>query len=73
MATYALRGTYSDGEVRHMHVTTSNMLSYAHEHLRGILPFEKIETRICNDGLDCNCHDRWDDKVGRFTFRVAQA
>lgn len=58
METYAIRGTYPDGIVRHHHVTLSHdVLTYAARLMTGVLPFAKVEIRRCELLATCR-HSR---------------
>lgn len=69
-ASYAMRGTYPDGVVRHLHTSTSDIHRTATERLVGLLPFAVVEVRACHGGFNCNCHDTWDDRRGVSVYRL---
>lgn len=60
MATYAVRGTYSDGEVRHEHVHVADAkacLVYLGQKTEGFLPFTRLVAVKCDAGFTGCDHD----------------
>lgn len=52
--SFAVIGVYADGAVRHHHVTTDDVETYAASLLTGFLPFSEVFTIPCADMWTCH-------------------